>query len=366
MREDERDPRDHPEDHPGEVPASTPESEAEGAARREHAPPADQQPEAEVDPEAEVERRPAAAEPPPEVEAWPARDLGDQSVEDRAQPPREAEAFDAPPAPDAGARHESSAAHAVPATEVGESTQCPRCGTENRPGIAFCRNCGQRLSAGSAATIERPRAPEGTQACPRCGTHNRAGVGFCQNCGANLRAAPAAAEEAVAPRPARAEPAPRRGAILGPVVLLIGAVGIATGWLLPFAYGTDSLWDRSFGTAGGYGVEFWEGYADVPAVIVDQAYFSLAALAPILVAVLVLLAIGGFVRAAPGPVQLVGLITALVWGAGLAALFVIIEVLGAWTGDLTALLRDLSPGGIIFFLAGLIVVIGSLTRFARG
>ena len=83
-------------------------------------------------------------------------------------------------------------AHAVPAGEeaIGESTQCPRCGTENRPGLAFCRNCGQRLvAAGVASTVERPGAPEGTMACPRCGTHNRAGVAFCQNCGANLRGA---------------------------------------------------------------------------------------------------------------------------------------------------------------------------------
>ena len=36
-------------------------------------------------------------------------------------------------------------------------------------------------------------------ACPRCGTHNRAGVAFCQNCGANLRgAAPGYVPPAVA------------------------------------------------------------------------------------------------------------------------------------------------------------------------
>ena len=122
-----------------------------------------------------------------------------------------------------------------PATEVGESTQCPRCGTENRPGVAFCRSCGQRLiAAGVAATVERPGAPEGTMACPRCGTHNRAGVAFCQNCGANLRAvAPGYVPPAVA---VAGEPSSesvevgRRGAVLGPVVLLIGLVGIVTGY----------------------------------------------------------------------------------------------------------------------------------------
>src|SRR5207253_6736827 len=110
-------------------------------------------------------------------------------VEPNAGPPPEAEAYPASPAPDAEPDAASAAAHTVPATQVGESTQCPRCGTENRPGIAFCRNCGQRLvAAGVAATLERPGAPQGTQTCPRCGTVNRAGVAFCQNCGANLRA----------------------------------------------------------------------------------------------------------------------------------------------------------------------------------
>ena len=119
-----------------------------------------------------------ATEPPPsEIEAYPAEpDAGDgESV--------------VPPLP-ASAVAASTAAHAVPETEsaTGESMLCPRCGTENRPGLAFCRSCGQRLvAAGVATTIERPGTPEGTQACPRCGTHNRSGVAFCQNCGANLR-----------------------------------------------------------------------------------------------------------------------------------------------------------------------------------
>jgi hypothetical protein len=344
MQDDPRDPRDPFPEPAGEP--SPPESE----------------PEARQEPEAEP--------PPREVEAWPTRDLDGEPADESAPPPEEAEAFDAPPAPDRGPAGEGTPreAHAVPATDVGESTQCPRCGTENRPGIAFCRSCGQRLSAGMAATVERPQAPEGTQACPRCGTHNRAGVGFCQNCGANLRSAapPAeAGEPARGPAAAAAEAPRRRSAVLGPVVLLIGGVGIVTGWLLPFVYGVGSLWDRSFGTADGYGAAFWEGYAETGPAIVDQAYFSLAAAAPLLVGLLVLLVIGGFVRAAPGPLQLIGLIVALVWGVGLAALFQIVEVLSGWTGDLTALLRDLSPAGIIFFLAGLIVVIGSLTRFAR-
>jgi double zinc ribbon protein len=289
-------------------------------------------------------------------------------------PPQEAEAYPASPAAEAEA--EATAAHSVPATQVGESTQCPRCGTENRPGVAFCRNCGQRLvAAGVASTLERPGSPQGTQACPRCGTINRAGVAFCQNCGANLRAsaqpapgyvppaAPAAAPPAAVAAAARQAPA--GGAVLGPIVLLVGAIGIATAWVLPFAYGNGSLWQRSFGAVGGYGVAFWSGYSAVGGGIPDKAYFGFAAAAPILVALLVILAIAGFLRAAPGGLQVIGLVIATLWAIGLVVLFVALEIVGNWSSDIVSVLRLISPAGIIFLLASLIVLIGCATRFAR-
>jgi hypothetical protein len=292
-------------------------------------------------------------------------------------PPGEAEAYVAAPAGPAEPAPASTPAHSVPATPIGESTLCPRCGTENRPGVAFCRSCGQRLLApGVPTAVERPGAPEGTQACPRCGTHNRAGVAFCQNCGANLRA-PAAAEEApgsaVAGGPPSATVAPERvaagagrvGAILGPVVMLIGAVGISVAWLLPFPFGADSLWARSFGAPGGYGVTFWSGYSAVSGGLADRAYFGFAAPAPILVLLLVALAVGGLLRASPGSLQRAGLAVALVWSIGLGLLFILVEVGGAWGGDLVAMAKTLTPGGIIFLLASLIVILGTLTRFAR-
>jgi len=285
-----------------------------------------------------------------------------EPVED-AQPghaPSEAEAWIVPPAP-TPSNPDVIPAHPVPATPLSEGTVCPRCGTDNRPGIAFCRACGQRLMApGAPAAVERPSPPEGTQACPRCGTHNRAGVPFCQNCGANLRPSEegAAAEAATAPSP----DAPRR-AILGPAVLLIGAAGLVTGWLLPFAFGGASLWDRSYGAPGGYGIAFWQGYPD--GSIADTAYFGLAAPVPILVALLVILAGTGLLRAAPGIVQRIGLLVALVWGLALIGLFVVVELLGGPGGDLVQVLRALSPAGIIFLLAGLIVAIGTLTRLWR-
>jgi hypothetical protein len=293
-----------------------------------------------------AEPEPSPAEPPPsEVEAYPAADPG------------------------VAAASATSAAHSVPAGEsaVGESTQCPRCGTENRPGLAFCRNCGQRLmAAGVASTIERPGTPEGTMACPRCGTHNRAGVAFCQNCGANLRGtAPGYVPPAVAEEPgAAAAEVERRGAVLGPVVLLIGLVGIATGYLLPFLYGSGSLFERAW-SADGYGAAFWAGYPDVGAGLADQAYFGLAGPIPILGLILLVLALAGFVRAVPGPLQTIGLVIALLWSVGLIVLFVVVELAGNWTGDLVGMLRVLTPAGIIFMLASLIVLIGTLTRFGR-
>lgn len=242
-----------------------------------------------------------------------------------------------------------------------ESTQCPRCGTENRPGLSFCRSCGQRLlTPGVSSTVERPGAPEGTMACPRCGTHNRTGVAFCQNCGANLRGV---GSGYVAPARGDEDLVVRRGAILGPIVLLVGVVGLVTGYLLPFAYGAGSLWERASGPDG-YGVAFWAGYPEVGAALADQAYFGLAAPVPILGVLLVVLAVAGFVRATPGPIQTAGLGVALAWSIGLAVLFVIAELLANW-GDLVGLLRALTPGGIIFFLASLIVVIGALTRLGR-
>ena len=252
-------------------------------------------------------------------------------------------------------------AHAVPATPPAEGTRCARCGTDNRPGIAFCRSCGQRLlAAGGPAAVQRPATPDGTLACPRCGTHNRAGVAFCQNCGANLRPAGLGGVDAATAGAAR----PHEGqAILGPVVLLIGAAGMLIAWLLPFASGDTSLWDRSFGAPGGYGVAFWRGY---PAGgLAHDFYFGAAAPVPILVALMVGLAVAGLLRAAPGTVQRAGLAIVLAWGLTLAALFVVVELLGGPGGDMVHVLRSLSPAGIIFLLAGLITAIGGLTRLSR-
>ncbi|MGZ6255699.1 MAG: zinc ribbon domain-containing protein [Candidatus Limnocylindria bacterium] len=289
--------------------------------------------------------------------------MQDDERDQPAKAPSEAEAWPVPPPP-APSNPDVIPAHPVPATPLGEGTVCPRCGTDNRPGIAFCRACGQRLMApGAPAAVERPSPPEGSQACPRCGTHNRAGVPFCQNCGANLRPVEAGvASTAPAAIPAAVAEGSRR-AVLGPVVLLIGAAGMATGWLLPFAFGGASLWDRAYGAPGGYGLAFWLGYPQ--GSLLDSGYYGLAAPVPVLILGLVVLALAGFVRAAPGTLQRIGLLIVLAWGLGLAALFLVVELFGGPGGDVISVLRSLSPAGIIFLLAGLIVAIGSLTRLWR-
>jgi hypothetical protein len=377
----------------GSVPESGPEPAADESEGQMPEPPAaEEPPPAAAEPPAATaaeppaaEEAPAAAEPPAAEEPPAAGAPLNEPPVERSEPvlasppaaeppPPEAEAYVAPPIEE---HAETTQAHSVPATAIGESTLCPRCGMENRPGIAFCRQCGQRLIApGAAATVARPGVPEGTQQCPRCGTHNRAGVAFCQNCGANLRAtatpAPgylppsdASAAGSTAAAAAASVATTRGGAALGPIVLLIGAVGIATAWLLPFPFGPGSLWERSFGAAGGYGVAFWSGYPAVNGELADQAYFGFAAPAPVLVALLVVLAISGFLRASPGGLQRIGLLIALVWSLGLIALFAIVEGAGGWNGDLVQLVKGLTPGGIIFALASLIVLIGTFTRFAR-
>ena len=140
---------------------------------------------------------------------------------------------------------------------------------------------------------------------------------------------------------------------------------MATGWLLPFALGTGSLYDRAFGDPAGYGIAFWSGYDQISG-LASQAYFGFAAPVPILVALLVVLAVAGIVRATPGLLQVIGLVIALVWALGLLILFVVVEVLGSEAGDLLGMLAGLSPAGIIFALSSLIVIIGTLTRFGRG
>jgi hypothetical protein len=56
---------------------------------------------------------------------------------------------------------------------------CSNCGSQNRPGIRFCEQCGNPLS--------QPQATETTgRFCPNCGQSNTINNNFCSNCGTSF------------------------------------------------------------------------------------------------------------------------------------------------------------------------------------
>ncbi len=247
---------------------------------------------------------------------------------------------------------------------------CPRCGTENRLGVSFCASCGQRLVAADDATVARPGAGGELAPCPRCGAPNRAGSAFCSDCGFNIRPAVAAAGTSLTPPPSDgsvtsapvARPATR--AWLGPLVLTVAALGMATAWMLPYAIGDGSLAEQALGPDG-YGLAFWTAYP-ADAGLLEAAYFGIAAPLPILVALLGILAVVGIIRALPGRVQRVALGVVIAWCLAFTTLFVVVEIGSGLGSDLIDLLRGLSPAGLIGSLAGVIGAIGGVTRMAGG
>lgn len=59
--------------------------------------------------------------------------------------------------------------------------KCLSCGFENRSGITFCENCGEKLRLAA-----QTGAKANGRACPKCGEKVKTGVKFCQNCGAKI------------------------------------------------------------------------------------------------------------------------------------------------------------------------------------
>ena len=90
-----------------------------------------------------------------------------------------------------------------------EQTKCPRCGSQNAPGMRFCITCGSPLSAPVAPTpmvaptpspglaapaiaaspvvpVAKPSAPAETRTCKRCQGTSDKNAQFCRFCGASL------------------------------------------------------------------------------------------------------------------------------------------------------------------------------------
>jgi len=252
-----------------------------------------------------------------------------------------------------------------------DASICRRCGTANLPGVSFCATCGQRLVAADEATMARPGSAGEAAPCPRCGAINRSGSAFCSECGFNIRPAVApsagslAADSSAPPPDPVASAAPRAvRAWLGPIVLAIAAVGLATAWFLPFSLADGSLADQALGPDG-YGIAFWSAYP-ADAGLLQTVYFGVAAPLPVVVGLLLILAVAGMLRGAPGRPQRIGLGIALACCAALAVLFVLVEIGSGLGDDLIGLLRGLSPAGLIGFLSGIIGAIGSVTRMAGG
>jgi putative ABC transport system ATP-binding protein len=69
-------------------------------------------------------------------------------------------------------------------TRVRAAPECRRCHKENRPGAAYCRDCGFALAGAQPAAGEILAEVAPTTRCPACGSENRPGAKFCRNCGA--------------------------------------------------------------------------------------------------------------------------------------------------------------------------------------
>src|SRR5579883_2031181 len=87
---------------------------------------------------------------------------------------------------------------------------CPRCGTENRDGSVFCKECGSTLSAPQDLGFA-PVTMTNANLCPSCGATLAPNAAFCGNCGATLASAaapPPAPGATVIERPALVDPMP--------------------------------------------------------------------------------------------------------------------------------------------------------------
>jgi hypothetical protein len=69
--------------------------------------------------------------------------------------------------------------------------ECPRCGTENRPEVRFCRHCGQRLVFDQPPDLQSQQtvipSPIPSAVCDACGAPVKPNARFCPRCGKALQ-----------------------------------------------------------------------------------------------------------------------------------------------------------------------------------
>ncbi len=88
--------------------------------------------------------------------------------------------------------------------------KCPHCGTENRPDVRFCKNCGRPLDAAPSPVAPPARQQPGqtpprstSRSCPHCGSPVKPQARFCPRCGETLTPQPTAQAQ---PHPQRPHP----------------------------------------------------------------------------------------------------------------------------------------------------------------
>lgn len=98
--------------------------------------------------------------------------------------------------------------------------KCPYCGTENRPDVRFCKECGRSLDAAATGASEARTSPmngsSSGRSCPHCGSPIKPGARFCPRCGEALSTGQPAAFPAQPSNHAEASPSPSRPQSQGP------------------------------------------------------------------------------------------------------------------------------------------------------
>ena len=106
-----------------------------------------------------------------------------QSLAQGSGPLPVAAPFAPPPAAPPPAAPPPAEASVIVAPAAPSPARCARCGTDNTPGLRFCRMCGMTLQSDVPTQRPAPVAVAGATPCPRCGTLVDRSAAFCGVCG---------------------------------------------------------------------------------------------------------------------------------------------------------------------------------------